>query len=81
LGDVPTLPDWRLPATPQLFSFTGNITIHRLSAAMFTVGFSCPVLLPILGGYAWDATGVAALALASVALGGSAIIALAQPAG
>jgi len=52
--------------------------VHRLSAAMFTVGFPCSVLLPILGGYAWDVTGIPALALAPVALGGIAIIALAR---
>jgi MFS transporter, CP family, cyanate transporter len=52
--------------------------VHRLSAAMFTVGFPCAVLLPVLGGYAWDATGISALALAPVAIGGAAIIALAR---
>jgi hypothetical protein len=36
------------------------------------------VLLPVLGGYAWDATGISALALAPVAIGGAAIIALAR---
>jgi MFS transporter, CP family, cyanate transporter len=54
------------------------LDVHRLSAAMFTVGFPCAVLLPILGGYAWDATGVPALALAPIALGGAAIVALAR---
>ena len=52
--------------------------VHRLSAAMFTVGFPCSVLLPILGGYAWDATGIPALALAPIALGGAAIMVLAR---
>ncbi|HWE74948.1 MAG TPA: MFS transporter [Stellaceae bacterium] len=52
--------------------------VHRLSAAMFTVSFPCSVLLPILGGYAWDVTGIPALALAPVALGGAVIIALAR---
>ncbi len=52
--------------------------VHRLSAAMFTVGFPCSVLLPILGGYAWDAFNIPALALAPIALGGAAIIALAR---
>jgi CP family cyanate transporter-like MFS transporter len=52
--------------------------IHRLSAAMFTVSFPCSVLLPILGGYGWDATGFSALALAPIALGGAAIIVLAR---
>jgi CP family cyanate transporter-like MFS transporter len=52
--------------------------VHRLSAAMFTVSFPCAVLFPILGGYAWDATGIPALAFAPVALGGLAIMALAR---
>jgi len=52
--------------------------VHRLSAAMFTVSFPCSVLFPILGGYAWDATGIPALAFAPVALGGAAIMALAR---
>ena len=52
--------------------------VHWLSAAMFTVSFPCAVLLPILGGYAWDVTGVPALALAPIALGGAAIVALAR---
>ena len=51
--------------------------VHRLSAAMFTVGFPCSVLLPMLGGYAWDALGIPdARRLAPIALGGAAIIAL-----
>lgn len=52
--------------------------VHRLSAAMFTVSFPCAVLLSILGGYAWDATGVPGLAFAPIALGGAAIVALAR---
>jgi CP family cyanate transporter-like MFS transporter len=50
--------------------------VHRLSAAMFTISFPCSVLFPILGGYAWDATGIPALAFTPIALGGAAIIAL-----
>jgi CP family cyanate transporter-like MFS transporter len=52
--------------------------VHRLSAAMFTISFPCAVLFPILGGYAWDVTGISALAFAPVALGGAAIVALAR---
>jgi CP family cyanate transporter-like MFS transporter len=52
--------------------------VHRLSAAMFTVSFPCSVLFPILGGYAWDATGIPALAFAPIALGGAAIMTLAR---
>lgn len=52
--------------------------VHRLSAAMFTISFPCSVLFPILGGYAWDATGIPALAFAPVAVGGAAIMVLAR---
>jgi MFS transporter, CP family, cyanate transporter len=50
--------------------------VHRLSAAMFTISFPCSVLFPILGGYAWDGTGIPALAFTPIALGGAAIMAL-----
>jgi CP family cyanate transporter-like MFS transporter len=53
--------------------------VHRLSAAMFTVSFPCAVLLPVLGGYVWDVTGIPALALVPIALGGAAIIGLGVP--
>jgi CP family cyanate transporter-like MFS transporter len=63
-------------ALPALLGASQDV--HRLSAAMFTVSFPCAVLFPILGGFAWDATGIPALAFAPVALGGAAIIALAR---
>ena len=31
--------------------------VHRLSAAMFTISYSCAVITPILSGIAWDLTG------------------------
>ena len=42
--------------------------VHRLSAGMFTISYSCAVVVPIVGGMAWDATGVAAVAFAPGAL-------------
>jgi MFS transporter, CP family, cyanate transporter len=50
--------------------------VHRISAAMFTISYPCAVVLPILGGFAWDVTGIAALAFAPAALGALAILAL-----
>jgi CP family cyanate transporter-like MFS transporter len=50
--------------------------VHRLSAAMFTISYPCAVVLPILGGFAWDVTGIPALAFAPVGLGALAIVAL-----
>lgn len=49
---------------------------HRLSAGIFTVTYSCSFLGPLLGGAAWDATGVPGLAFAPVALASAAIILL-----
>jgi CP family cyanate transporter-like MFS transporter len=50
--------------------------VHRLSAAMFTISYPCAVVLPILGGFAWDVTGIPAFAFAPLALAALAIIAL-----
>ncbi|HUB98124.1 MAG TPA: MFS transporter, partial [Stellaceae bacterium] len=50
--------------------------VPRMSAAMFTVSYPCAVVLPILGGFAWDETGIAAVAFAPAALGAIAILAL-----
>jgi MFS transporter, CP family, cyanate transporter len=50
--------------------------VPRMSAAMFTISYPCAVLLPILGGFVWDETGIAALAFAPAALGGAVILAL-----
>ena len=33
--------------------------VHRVSAAMFTISYSCAVITPIFSGLAWDLTGVA----------------------
>lgn len=50
---------------------------HRLSAAMFTVSYSCAVVLPILGGFAWDVTGIPALAFTPISIGALAILGIA----
>jgi MFS transporter, CP family, cyanate transporter len=50
--------------------------VHRMSAAMFTISYPCAVVLPILGGFAWDVTGIPALAFAPVGLGALVILAL-----
>ncbi len=53
--------------------------VHRLTAGMFTVSYSCAVLIPILSGFLWDITkmplsvflmcGVCALAIAALSYG------------
>ncbi len=49
-------------ALPPLLSRPDDV--HRLSAAMLTIGYLCAFLLPIAGGLLWDLTGSAPLAFA-----------------
>ena len=46
--------------------------VHRVSAAMFTISYSCAVITPVFSGLAWDLTGVPWSAF--VPLGACAII-------
>ncbi len=53
--------------------------VHRLSAGMFTIAYSCAVVIPVLSGFLWDMTktpvsvfllpGTCALAIAAIASG------------
>ena len=43
-------------ALPPLLSPAGDV--HRMSAGMFTVSFSCAVIVPIICGALWDLTGL-----------------------
>jgi CP family cyanate transporter-like MFS transporter len=49
--------------------------VHRVSAAMFTISYSCAVITPIFSGLAWDLTGVAWSAF--VPLGACALVMMA----
>jgi MFS transporter, CP family, cyanate transporter len=62
-------------ALPALLGAAGDV--HRISAAMFTISYPCAVVLPILGGFAWDLTGISALAFAPAAVGTIMFLALA----
>ena len=42
--------------------------VHRLSAAIFTISYPCAVLMSIVGGYAWDITGLSWTAFAPIGL-------------
>jgi CP family cyanate transporter-like MFS transporter len=42
--------------------------VHRVSAAMFTISYSCAVITPVLSGLAWDLTGVAQSAFVPLGL-------------
>jgi MFS transporter, CP family, cyanate transporter len=60
-------------ALPPLLSAPGDV--HRVSAAMLTIGYGCAVVVPIISGLAWDATGMGALAF--VPIGGCAVLLMA----
>jgi len=61
-------------ALPPLLSAPENL--HRLSAAMFTISYSCAVVVPIVSGLAWDVTGIPSVAFAPMALATLLMIAL-----
>jgi CP family cyanate transporter-like MFS transporter len=42
--------------------------VHRVSAAMFTISYSCAVITPVFSGLAWDLTGIAQAAFAPLGL-------------
>jgi len=54
-------------ATPPLLTEAHDV--HRLSAGMFAIAYSCTFVLPLAAGAAWDATHVPAVAFLTVALG------------
>jgi CP family cyanate transporter-like MFS transporter len=51
--------------------------VHRVTAAMFTISYSCAVIVPIISGLSWDATGNGAFAFAPIALCGVVLAVLA----
>lgn len=51
--------------------------VHRVSAAMFTISYSCAVITPVLSGLAWDLTGVAWTAFVPLGLCAVVLMALA----
>jgi CP family cyanate transporter-like MFS transporter len=51
--------------------------VHRVSAAMFTISYSCAVITPIFSGLAWDLTGVAWSAFVPLGLCAVVLMALA----
>ncbi len=53
-------------ALPPLLSAPDDA--HRTAAGMFTISYSCAVLVPIIGGMAWDASGIAIAAFAPIAV-------------
>jgi CP family cyanate transporter-like MFS transporter len=53
-------------ALPPLLSAPDDV--HRVSAAMFTISYTCAVVVPVVSGLCWDLSGVPAAAFAPVAL-------------
>ncbi len=61
-------------ALPPLLGAPENL--HRLSAAMFTISYSCAVIVPIVSGLAWDLSGIPAIAFAPMAAAALGLVAL-----
>jgi len=53
--------------------------VHRVTAAMFTISYSCAVIVPVISGLAWDMTGVGASAFIPIAFCGI-VLAILAPA-
>lgn len=62
-------------ALPPLLSPPDDV--HRVTAAMFTVSYSCAVIVPIISGMAWDLSGIAAFAFLPIGLCGIVLVILA----
>jgi CP family cyanate transporter-like MFS transporter len=62
-------------ALPPLLSPPDDV--HRVTAAMFTISYSCAVIVPVISGLAWDLTGIAGTAFLPIALCGAVLVILA----
>ncbi|MBV9348154.1 MAG: MFS transporter [Pseudolabrys sp.] len=63
-------------ALPALLAAPDDV--HRLAGAMFTISYTCAVLVPVVSGALWDLTGIPATAFAPIALCGIVLMALAH---
>jgi CP family cyanate transporter-like MFS transporter len=63
-------------ALPSVLSAPDDV--HRTSAGMFTISYSCAMVLSVLGGWLWDTTHLPIAGLAPVAVCELAVIALAS---
>ena len=63
-------------ALPSLLSAPDDV--HRTSAGMFTISYSCAMLLSIVGGWLWDLTAMPVASFAPVALCAIVIVVLAS---
>jgi hypothetical protein len=60
---------------PPLLSATHEVA--RVSAAMFTISYSSAMVIAVIGGVAWDLTGIERLAFLPIALSALPLIVLA----
>jgi CP family cyanate transporter-like MFS transporter len=63
-------------ALPPLLAHPDDV--HRVTAAMFTISYSCAVIVPIISGGLWDWTGMDRLAFAPIGAAGVLLILLAS---
>jgi CP family cyanate transporter-like MFS transporter len=62
-------------ALPPLLSPPDDV--HRVTAAMFTISYSCAVIVPVISGMLWDMSGMAGMAFLPIALCGILLVILA----
>lgn len=62
-------------ALPPLLSPPDDV--HRLTAAMFTISYSCAVIVPVMSGLSWDLSGIPGTAFLPIALCGIVLVILA----
>jgi CP family cyanate transporter-like MFS transporter len=62
-------------ALPPLLSPPDDV--HRVTAAMFTISYSCAVIVPVISGMVWDFSGVASFAFVPIGLCGILLVILA----
>ncbi len=62
-------------ALPPLLAAPDDV--HRVTAAMFTISYSCAVIVPVISGALWDLSGIPALAFLPIALCGILLVVLA----
>jgi MFS transporter, CP family, cyanate transporter len=63
-------------ALPSMLSAPDDV--HRTSAGMFTISYSCAMLMSIVGGWLWDLTAMPVASFAPIALCAIVIVALAS---
>jgi len=51
--------------------------VHRVTAAMFTISYTCAVAVPVISGMMWDMSGVATMAFLPIAICGIVLMLLA----